>query len=251
MDRLGKGATFLVGPALLLLVWWVATVAHWAPPQILTPPARLWDAFIDLLRSGDLQANLGVSLMRLAAGFIVGAPLGMAFGAALALSPAVRDYAGGLFDAVRQTPSIALIPLLILIFGVGESFKIVLVSEAVFFPVSLAARDAVLNLPRSYLEVCSVYRLPLRTKFLKVVLPAILSPVVTGCRQGLTRAWIVLVAAELLAADKGVGQMMEMGRQLFQLNVVMVGVVVTGIVGFGIDGGMKQVERSLSRGRAI
>src|SRR5690606_24523310 len=100
----------------------------------------------------------------------------------------------------------------VLLLGIEEGFKIVVVAIAAFFPVALAAFDGVRGLPRSYLEVARLYRTPLVPLLGRILLPATIPPILTGLRLGLTRAWLVLVACELLAANSGVGQMMEMGR---------------------------------------
>jgi sulfonate transport system permease protein len=97
--------------------------------------------------------------------------------------------------------------------------------------------------------VARLYRLPIGALVSRVILPATAPPIVTGLRLGLTRAWLSLVAAELLAADSGLGQMMEMGRQLFRIDVVMAGVVVAGAVGFSLDRTMILIERRLGRWR--
>jgi sulfonate transport system permease protein len=154
-----------------------------------------------------------------------------------------------LFHAVRQVPIIAFIPLLILFFDVEDSFKIVVVAAATFFPVALATMDAIAAIPKSHLEVARLYRLPMGALLWRVILPATVPPIITGFRLGLTRAWLSLVAAELLAADSGLGQMMEMGRQLFRIDVVMVGVIMAGVIGFLLDRSMVALEQRLGRWR--
>lgn len=247
--RLAQRALPFAAPVALLLIWQLATATKLVSRQVLVPPAQVVATFIELLRTGELGGHLGESLVRLGLGFALGGTLGLLFGVAMGVSKRVEEYAEPIFQAVRQVPSIALIPAFILIFGVEETFKIVLIVKACFFPVALAARNGVKDIPRQFLEVGAVYQLK-RLDLLKlVILPATLPPVVAGVRISLGRSWIILVAAELMAADRGIGQMMEMGRQMFRLDVVMVGVFMTGLIGLGIDITVRLAERSMSRWR--
>ena len=237
----------LTSPLILLLAWSLATALEWAPPQILVSPLQVLHAAWELIESGELQQHLQMSLMRLLGGFVIGALAGIAFGLPLGLSPRLRTYAAPTFDVLRQLPSVALIPLFILVFGIGESFKVFIVIKATFFIVALAVHDAIAGLSPRYFEVARVYRFTRWQVVRQVVLPAIVPTTLTGVRIALSRSWMVLVGAELLAADSGLGQMMEMGRQMFRLDVVMVGVVLTGVIGFSLDRGFRWLEAHLMR----
>lgn len=241
--RLLSPLTWLISPLALLALWAAVANAGLFPSNLLIPPQEVWLSFTELLASGELQEHLAGSLSRLALGFVVGALAGLAFGTALALSKTVEAYCAPLFHTLRQIPSIALIPMFVLLFGVDETFKVVIVAKTAFFPVALATCEGVRAIPRSHFEVAAVYRLGWPTLVGRIALPAALPAIVTGIRVALTRAWVVLVACELLAADSGLGQMIEMGRQMLRIDVVMVGVVVTGVIGFTLDYGLRRVER--------
>ncbi|WP_263143920.1 ABC transporter permease [Pseudomonas sp. RIT-PI-AD] len=234
-------------PLALLVAWALLAAFGGFPSQLLVPPLEVYRTFLELLGSGELREHLGNSLSRLALGFSLGVLGGLPFGIALALSKTVEAYCAPLFQVLRQIPSIALIPMFILFFGVEETFKVLIVAKAAFFPVALAASEGVKGIPRRYFEVAEVYRLPLSSLVRDVAFPAAAPPIVTGLRISLSRAWMVLVAAELLAADSGLGQMIEMSRQMMRIDVVMVGVVVTGLVGFTLDYGFRLLERRLFR----
>ncbi len=238
---------FLLPLLALVVVWHLVTRAGWFPPELMVPPATIGTAFAELWHSGELGAHLSVSLSRLAFGFVLGCAIGIVFGLLMGISPLLEDLSAPLFNMIRQVPSVALIPILILLFGIGETFKILIVIKAAFFPVALAAYDAVRNVSRSIREVAAVYQLSRSQVFRLILLPATVAPVITGMRLGLGRSWGVLVGAELLAAESGIGQMMEFGRQMFQLDVVMVGVVLTGLIGFSLDRAFKLLERRLNR----
>lgn len=239
-------------PVLVLFaVWWAVCRAGWYPDELLVPPQQVYAAFRELIDSGELSMHLHASLQRLAFGVAVGAGSGLIFGVLMGLFRGFEIYTEPLFNVVRQVPSIALIPVFILIFGIGETFKILIVTKAAFFPVALAAYTAVQGLSKNYFEVARVYQLPTLTLFRRIVLPATVPPIVTGLRLALGRSWGTLVAAELLAAESGIGQMMELGRQMFRIDVVMVGVVITGLIGFALDRTLKLAEARLVRWQPV
>ena len=234
-------------PVLLLAIWSLAAALEWVPAQILIAPWEVARSAAELAESGELTDHLGISLYRLFAGFSLGSAGGIAFGILLGLSPGLRSYVDPLFNVLRQLPTVALIPLFILIFGIGEIFKVFIVIKATFFIVALAAHDAIRSLSARYFEVAAIYRLTRWQTVRRIVLPAIIPATLAGVRIALGRSWMVLVGAELLAADSGLGQMMEMGRQMFRMDIVMVGVVLTGIIGFTLDRGFRLLETYLMR----
>ncbi|KAF1060824.1 MAG: putative aliphatic sulfonates transport permease protein SsuC [Pseudomonas citronellolis] len=240
----------LLLPAALFLAWWLAAGSGRFPSQVLVPPAEVWQSLGELLASGELLEHLRSSLSRLALGFACGASAGLLFGTAMALSRQVEAYCAPLFHILRQVPSIALIPMFILFCGVEETFKVLIVTKATFFPVALAACEGVRGIARGHFEVAALYRLPLRSLLADVAFPAAAPPIVTGLRIGLSRAWMVLVAAELLAADSGLGQMIEMSRQMLRIDIVLVGVLVIGVIGFLMDLALRLLERRLQRWRS-
>lgn len=238
--------SWLISPLALLALWASVAAAGVFPANLLVSPLEVWRSFQELLGTGELQEHLAGSLSRLGLGFAFGALSGLALGTVMALSKTVEAYCAPLFHTLRQVPSIALIPMFVLLFGIDETFKIVIVAKTAFFPVALATGDGIRAIPRSHFEVAAVYRLGWPTLVARIALPAAVPAIVTGVRVALTRAWVVLVACELLAADSGLGQMIEMGRQMLRIDVVMVGVVITGVIGFTLDCSLRRVERRLS-----
>jgi sulfonate transport system permease protein len=233
---------FLISPLLLLVVWWWVAAAGWYSDDVLVSPGAVWAALAELTINGELAVHLKASFYRLLTGFGLGALTGVLFGIWMAISPRVEAFALPLFQGLRQVPTIALIPILILLLGVDEIFKVIIVTKAAFLTVALAAYDATKGVSKNYFEVARIYHLPKTTLYRKLIIPAITPPVFTGLRIAFSRSWTILVAAELLAADSGIGQMMQLGREMFRLDVVMVGVVITGLVGFSIDKVFKWAE---------
>lgn len=246
-DSFRAYALYFLSPVALLMIWtWVCSAGIF-PEQILVSPAGVFETSRELWVSGELPAHLQDSLQRLVWGFAIGAFLGLLFGVLMGLFKSVDNFFAPSFNAIRQVPTIAFIPMLIMIFGVEETFKIVIVAKAAFFPVTLATYDAVKGIPRTYFEVSRVYQLPTWHLVTRIVLPSTTPPILTGFRLALGRSWMVLVAAELIAADSGIGQMMEMGRQMFRIDIVLVGVLVTGLIGFLLDRGLRSVEAHLGK----
>lgn len=219
------------------------------PEQVLVPPSEVARTLWLMAGSGELGRHVGDSLYRLAFGFTIGALAGLAFGVSIALSRLTQAAFSPLFLTLWQVPVIAFVPTMVLFLGINEPFKIAVVAIAAFFPIALATFDGVRGVPKAWFEVAKVYRTRLPDLIWRILIPATVPSVLTGLRISLTRAWIVLVAAELLAADSGIGQMMEMGRQLFQLDVVLAGVVVSGVIGFALDRSAREIERRASKWR--
>ncbi|MBJ7437735.1 MAG: ABC transporter permease [Sphingopyxis sp.] len=245
LDRLSVDA--LVAPLLLIGLWQLLCLTGVFPPQVLVAPSAVARTLQEMALTGELQRHLGDSLRRLLLGFAIGAFAGMAFGATIALSRLAEAVLSPLFLALWQVPVIAFVPIMVMFLGIDEPFKLAVVAIAAFFPMALATFDGIRGVPKSWFEVAKVYRLSLLRLIRHILLPATVPAVLTGLRISLTRAWVVLVAAELLAADSGLGQMMEMGRQLFQIDVVLAGVIVTGLVGFFLDRGARWVESHATR----
>ncbi|MDP5278271.1 ABC transporter permease [Sphingomonas sp. DG1-23] len=237
----------IVAPVALLALWQLACLSGLFPPQVLVPPSEVARTLLELAQSGELERHIGESMFRLATGFTIGALAGLAFGAAIALSRLAEAALSPFFLALWQVPVIAFVPMLVIFLGIDEPFKIAIVALAAFFPVALATFDGVRGVPKAWFDVARVYRTRLPDLIWRILVPATIPSVLTGLRVALTRAWVVLVAAELLAADSGIGQMMEMGRQLFRIDVVLAGVVVSGVIGFALDWGARAIERRATR----
>jgi sulfonate transport system permease protein len=243
--RLQRLAAF-ASPLLLLVIWEAAARAALFPATILVPPEQVFRTFLDLASDGELLDDLRASTTRVISGFLIGGGTGFVAGLLLGLYPAAERYLGLLFHALRQVPFIAWAPLLIIAFGIGETFKIVIIANAAFFPVALNTLDGVRNVPARFRDVAALFRFSRLSLIRKVVLPAALPSVLTGIRLALSRSWMIVVAAELFAASSGIGHMMDWARQMFQIDVVMVGVIVTGAIGFLLDQVLRSVEAHFS-----
>lgn len=222
----------VVVPLLLLFSWEFLTRYEIVATQVLVPPRQVYETFMQLLESGELNANLKVSLLRVGAGFVIGATAGFLLGAAMGIFRPVERYVGPIFHAARQIPLLGWLPLIILACGIGEVYKVVFIAIGSLYPLALKTFDGIKGVSHQYVEVARVFAFSRVRLLTTVLLPAALPSIISGLRLSLQMAWMSVIGAELVAASEGIGYMMVMGRQLFQMDVVMVGVIVIGVVGF-------------------
>lgn len=244
--RLGLGAVL---PLLLLGLWLLAVDRQWLPEQILPAPQLVWQSLGELWQSGELQSHAAISASRVGWGLLLGGAAGLVLGVALGLSRSLRAYVLPTFEVVAQFPVLGWVPLLIIFAGIDEALKIVAIAIAVSVPVAVNALKGILNIPRSLFEVCGVYRFSRAQVIWRLVLPAAAPSLFNGLRQGVMQAWLTLVFVELLASSEGLGYLMVWGRQLAQLDLVIVGMGVIGLIGVALDVALRLIEARLGRWR--
>ncbi|WP_342653651.1 ABC transporter permease [Pseudomonas sp. F3-2] len=248
-SRALNGALPWLLPLALLGLWYLGTERGWLSEQVLPPPAFVYQTLGDLITSGDLWLNASASLQRVLVGFLIGSSLGIGLGLAMGLSKTIEDYLLPTFNALVQIPVLGWMPFALLLFGIGEPLKYVLIAHAALVPVTLCTLQAFHEVPKRLLEVGRAYGFSQRQIVTDIVLPSAVAPIFTGLRLGFTKAWLSLVVVELLASSEGLGYLIAYGRQLFQLDLVMAAVVVVGTVGLLIDRGFEFIERRLNKGR--
>ncbi|BCU63335.1 hypothetical protein F941_02613 [Acinetobacter bouvetii DSM 14964 = CIP 107468] len=233
-----KAALWSVGlifPLLLLYTWQIAVERNWVNTLLLPPPELVWTALKDLYSSGELWSNLSISLSRIGYGFSAGIVIALALGLAMGLSRTAEAYIWPTFKVINLVPVVGWIPLLILLVGIDEALKIILIAKAALVPMTINVFKGVRNISPQLIEVADVYQLGTWSKFKNLVLPGAFLSFIGGLRLSLASAWGALVAVELLASSEGIGYIMVYGRQIFQLDVVLATVVVIGLVGFAFD----------------
>ena len=244
----GTGLLVLGLPLALLTLWWAASINGLVSPQVLPQPDWVVHTFLDLLVSGDILTAAAVSFRRIAEGFFVGATLGFFFGLLIGKSTTADAYLGPTFRALAAVPSLGWLPVLILLLGIEESLKIVILAKACFVPMAISTAEGARNIPAGLTEVAQVLGLRKRTRFLKLTIPAMAPFIASGVRLSLSQAFISLIVVEMLAGTDGLGYMMVWGRTLFQLDIVIVGMIVVGVVGFVLDILLKRAESLIIKG---
>jgi len=242
-----KLAVLLLFPVALAALWHASALYGWTSQQILPPPAVVWATLTDLIASGEVSTNLWISLKRVFAGFALGGGVGLALGFAMGLSRRADAYLGPIFKALASVPMLGWIPLLIVLLGIEEALKVAVIAIGCVVPVALNTLEGVKGVPRGYVEVARVFRFSPLQLLRKVIFPAAIPPIFAGISLSLSHAWKAMVAVELMASSEGIGFLMVMGRQLFQLDVVLATILVIGAVGLVLDQLLRLAERSMTR----
>lgn len=225
----------LVIPVIVVIAWVSITTYGSIPTGILPSLPKVGRAFADMVQSGQLKADLMVSLSRVVKGYLVSVIFGIILGSLMGMFRPVKELFLPIVTVIRQIPMIAWIPLIILWCGIGELSKVVIIVLAAFFPILMNTQSGIESTPQGYIEVARLYKLnPWRT-FVSVYLPHALPQILVGLKLGLGISWMAVVAAELIAATTGVGYRMSNARSMMQADVVIVCMIVVGIVGVIMD----------------
>jgi sulfonate transport system permease protein len=235
----------LIVPALLLALWEAVVRLGVVAPNLLPPPSALVETLNELAQSGDIFRHILVSSLRVLAGFGIGAGLALLVGALVGLSRRAEALLDPTFQAIRAIPSLAWVPLLLLWLGIDEAPKITLIAIGAFFPVYLNFTAGIQNVDRKLVEVGGIYGLTGWQLVRRIFIPAALPNVFTGLRSGLSLAWMFLVAAELIAATRGLGYLLTDGRETGRADLVIVAIIVLALLGKLSDGLLRWLERRL------
>ena len=232
----------LVLPVLILLILEVVVRVGWLPSYQMPAPSEIAVTLTDLAE-GVLWKHISASLARVLLGFAIGASLALVFAAWVGLSREAEAYLEPTFAGLRSIPSLAWVPLLLLWLGIDETSKVVLIAIGAFFPVYLNGVAAIRDIDRKLVEVGQMYGFSRRRLVRRVLLPAALPGLFTGLRSGLSLAWMFLVAAELIAATKGLGYLLSDGRETSRPDIVLAAIIVLALLGKISDGLLAALEK--------
>jgi sulfonate transport system permease protein len=245
--RLGPGPrrrfAALAGPALLLGAWCLASGTGLLDPRILSEPWTVVATAGEQLASGKLQEHLGISAQRAALGLLFGIVLGVVLALAAGLSRVGEALVDGPVQIKRAIPSLALLPLLVLWFGIDETMKVLTITLGVFVPIYLQTHAGLRSIETKYVELAQTVRLSRLAFIKKVVLPGALPGFFLGQRFAVTGAWVSLVVLEQINSTSGIGYMMELARTYGQTNIIVLGLAVYGILGLLSDGAVQLLQR--------
>lgn len=218
-------------PVVIVVLWQVLGQAQVINSTILPTPIEVIQAAIRLINSGDLQEHVLISTQRALIGFTIGGMLGFLLGlfnGTILLSEKTIDTT---IQMVRTIPHLALIPLVILWFGIGESAKVFLVAIGVMFPIYINTFNGIKNVDRKLIEMGSVYGLTKWNLFIHIILPGALPSILVGIRYALGVMWTSLIVAETIGADSGIGFMATSAREFMQMDIVVLTIVLYAILG--------------------
>lgn len=231
--------------AALLLLWWLATRFGWVSPLALPRPDEVALSLIEMVRSGDVWRHLAASLQRLLLGWLLGASLGIVVGFAIGLSTLARSTALPLVSALFPIPKIALLPLFIIWFGIGEASKYATIAFGVFSPMVIAAFSGVDGVDRTLIRMAQSFGMPTRDIIRKIVLPGAMPALLSGIRISASIGIILLTAAEMIGAQYGIGAMVLSAGNLMQTDGLLAGVLILSAMGLTVAALIGLAERRL------
>ena len=243
-----KGAALAAFVGLIAL-WEISVRFGWISPIFLPSPTSVVEAFYELMVSGTLWLHIGQSLRRLLAGWTVGTLGGLGLGFAIGVWSLSRAVGLPLVSALFPIPKIALLPLLILWLGIGETSKVATIALGVFFPTVIATFSAIDGVPRNLIRMGQSFNLPATDVLRKIVLPGALPGILAGFRITASIGLILLVSAEMIGAEHGIGAFILQAGNLMLTDQLLAGVVMLSVLGLLIGTGLNRLERRLLRWR--
>ena len=228
-------------PAAIILVWQAASTL--IATRFLPAPTDVAAAALRLLMSGELFRSIWVSTWRALAGFAIGGAIGFAFGLANGLSYRCEQVFDSTLQMVRNIPHLALIPLVMLWFGIGEEAKIFLVALGVFFPIYINTQHGIRSVDPQLVEMGRTYGMSPRSLFLRVILPGALPSIFVGLRYALGIMLLTLIVAETIAASSGIGYMAMQAREFLLVDVVVLSILIYALLGKLADSSARLLER--------
>jgi ABC-type nitrate/sulfonate/bicarbonate transport system permease component len=235
----------IASPVAFLLVWEAVVRAGWLDARFVPPPSAVVLRFFDLVQSGELWKDVSITLFRVGAGYTVGVIPGVAVGLLMAMFKPLRYVLDPLVAAIYPIPKIALMPLLLLAFGIGELSKVALVAIATFFPVLISTYAGAANIENIYLDAAKNFGAGASMMFREVVFFGALPQIFAGLRLALGTSFLVIVAAEFVSADSGIGQLIWSSWQVLQVDRMFVGIVLIGVLGVASTAILQAIETRL------
>ena len=246
MRRTPSVAVSAASVLIVICVWFAVTNTGWIPPLYLPSPQALVLEFGRLVSEGyqgtSLAGQAGISLFRTLSGFIIGAAAGIIVRLGAGYSRVVGAALNPILSFVRPVPPIAFIPLVVLYFGLGETGKIVLIAVTAFNYTVVNAQSGAANTPLALRRAAATIGLNRRQEFLRVIMPAALPSIFTGLRVAMALSWAVVVAAELVGAQSGLGFMVNNAALQLEVPVVFIGIGLIGAIGLLLNGAISLTE---------
>ncbi len=237
-------------PVLVVVAWAIATSAGWIDPSILPSPAGLVEGWRELWANENLPGQIGVSLSRALVGGAAGIVLGLILGTAAGLSRLGEEFLDALLQMLRTVPFLALVPLFIVWFGIGETPKLLLIALATMFPMYLNTYAGVRNVDRKVIEAMRSFGLTGSKLIRQVVLPLALPQIFTGLRFSLGVSVLVLIAAEQINTSAGLGYLLNSAQLYQQVDVILICIGIYAVLGLSADLIVRTLEKFFMPWRA-
>ncbi|SUW65463.1 Putative aliphatic sulfonates transport permease protein ssuC [Buttiauxella agrestis] len=236
--------------AIILLWWWIAA-EQWISPLFLPPLGQVLTKLISIagpqgFMDATLWQHLAASLLRILTALLAAVLIGIPVGIAMGLSPTVRGILDPLIELYRPVPPLAYLPLMVIWFGIGETSKILLIYLAIFAPVAMSTMAGVRSVKQVRVRAAEALGASRLQVVWHVILPGALPEILTGFRIGLGVGWSTLVAAELIAATRGLGFMVQSAGEFLATDVVIAGIGVIAVIAFCLELGLRALQRRLT-----
>lgn len=244
-QKLVYSLKLIILPIIIIILWEFSAYKEWITAYTLPAPSRIVLTSVSLIKDLSLFEHIGASIARVFSGFAIAAVSAIILGILTALSRNFETFTRVIFQVLKPIPPIAWIPIAILWLGIDDSSKIFIIFMGAFFPVFLNVIGGIKHIDQRFVEVSKVFEIPYLKFVKKVVIPGALPSIMTGLRIGLGNAWICVVAAEMIAATRGIGYMLMDGRQLSQPDKVILAMLLVGIIGKLMDDVIGKIEHKL------
>ncbi|HEY3589486.1 MAG TPA: taurine ABC transporter permease TauC [Buttiauxella sp.] len=237
--------------ATIVLLWWWVASQQWVSPLFLPPPGQVLLKLISIagpqgFMDATLWQHLTASLLRILTALLAAVLIGIPVGIAMGLSPTVRGILDPLIELYRPVPPLAYLPLMVIWFGIGETSKILLIYLAIFAPVAMSTMAGVRSAKQVRIRAARALGATRSQVVWHVILPGALPEILTGFRIGLGVGWSTLVAAELIAATRGLGFMVQSAGEFLATDVVLAGIGVIAVIAFCLELGLRALQRRLT-----
>ncbi|AKS33398.1 ABC transporter permease [Mycolicibacterium goodii] len=247
--KLSVAVRFVI-PVLLVVVWQVAAASELVSPSVLPGPLTILQSYRELWQTGDLQAALPISLQRAGLGLLIGGTAGLVLGIAAGLWAVAERIYDAPLQMLRTIPFIAMVPLFVVWFGIGEESKVALIVGASIFPVYLNTYHGIRAIDRKLLEVGQTFALSRRETIRLVVVPLAMPSILVGWRYAAGTALLALVAAEQINTTSGIGYILNTANQFQRTDIIIAGILVYAALGILVDVIMRLIERAALPWRA-
>lgn len=236
---------------IILIMWQIScSLGVWSS-FILPPPEKVFKTFLKLVKDGSIFLHIGISLRRVFIGFgisaIIAIPLGILFG----IHSRAYEYWKGLFNFLRNVPPLAMIPMLILWFGIGEKTKIIIIILASFFPIFTSTLKGIRNCDSKLIEVGRAFEMNRLQIIYRIIIPNALLDIAVGLKLALGYSFRGIIGAELIAASSGLGYLISDGKEMSRTDIVIVGIIVIGILGIICDKLFGILVKKVSKGKMV
>ncbi|MGI5032103.1 ABC transporter permease [Clostridioides difficile] len=236
---------------IILLLWKITNYLGIWSDYILPSPEKVYSTFLNMISDGSIFINVYASMKRVLIGFAISTAIGVPLGIFFGIYSGVYEYFKSLINFLRNTPPLALIPMLILWFGIGEESKIIIIVLASFFPIFTSTLKGIKNCDSKLIEVGRVFEFSKLQIIFKIIIPNVILDIAVGLKLALGYSFRAIIGAELVAASSGLGYLISDGKEMSRTDVVIVGIIVIGLLGIITDYIFSIIVKKVSKGKMV